>query len=169
MFGRLQRAPEGFHRRHDRSALGRRPASIGHGPRRRPGSASVLRGACHERQREGYGRILAGGVIRSWQGRIVAPSPSRAMRTALRVNASASPSSSAASACGARCRARFGLHGLSGPNVQSVLNPVLLGRVDKKVSRSVTAMIQGWKLGASHDPRPDRHRSLGADRPVSAA
>jgi hypothetical protein len=45
----------------------------------------------------------------------------------------------------------------------------LSGRVDKRVSRSVTAMIQGWKLGASHDPRPDRHRSLGADRPIPAA
>jgi hypothetical protein len=44
-----------------------------------------------------------------------------------------------------------------------------LGRVDKRDSQSVTAMIQGWKLGANHDPRPDRHRSLGADRPVPAA
>jgi hypothetical protein len=44
-----------------------------------------------------------------------------------------------------------------------------LGRVDKGDSQSVTAVIQGWKLGASHDPRPDRHRSLGADRPIPAA
>jgi hypothetical protein len=44
-----------------------------------------------------------------------------------------------------------------------------LGRVDKWDSQSAIAMIQGWKLGASHDPRPDRHRSLGADRPVPAA
>ena len=48
-------------------------------------------------------------------------------------------------------------------------NAALLGRVDKRDSQSVTAVIQGWKLGASHDPRPDRHRSLGADRPVLAA
>ena len=44
-----------------------------------------------------------------------------------------------------------------------------LGRVDKRDSQSAIIMIQGWNLGASHDPRPDRHRSLGADRPVSAA
>jgi hypothetical protein len=44
-----------------------------------------------------------------------------------------------------------------------------LGCVDKRDSQSAITMIQGWKLGASHDPRPDRHRSLGADRPVSAA
>jgi hypothetical protein len=44
-----------------------------------------------------------------------------------------------------------------------------LGRVDKKDSQSAIVMIQGWKLGASHEPRPDRHRSLGADRPIPAA
>jgi len=44
-----------------------------------------------------------------------------------------------------------------------------LGRVDKRNSQSAIVMIQCWKLGASHDPRPDRHRSLGADRPVPAA
>jgi hypothetical protein len=45
----------------------------------------------------------------------------------------------------------------------------LLGRVDKKDSQSAIVMIQGWKLGANHEPRPDRHRSLGADRPIPAA
>jgi hypothetical protein len=48
-------------------------------------------------------------------------------------------------------------------------NTRCLGRVDKRDSQSATVMIQGWKLGANHDPRPDRHRSLGADRPVPAA
>jgi hypothetical protein len=46
---------------------------------------------------------------------------------------------------------------------------ICVGRLDKRDSQSVIVMIQGWKLGASHDPRPDRHRSLGADRPVPAA
>jgi hypothetical protein len=55
------------------------------------------------------------------------------------------------------------------PTVIFCLPALSLGRVDKRNSQSAIVMIQCWKLGASHDPRPDRHRSLGADRPVPAA
>ena len=63
--------------------------------------------------------------MRSRQSRKAVVSPARAISTALRVNAPASPSKSASAACVALWRAPRGLPGLPGPKRPAVSRPLL--------------------------------------------
>jgi hypothetical protein len=51
----------------------------------------------------------------------------------------------------------------------ALMSDIVRGSGDKGESHSAIAGFQGWVLGASHDPRPDRQRGIGADGAVPAS